>query len=64
MVAYERRRNVRGATAPALGALGVGVLAASALHHASFDWARAVTWLWFGAFAALTGLALLRLRRR
>lgn len=64
MVAYERRRNVRDATAPALGALGVGVLAASALHHATFDWARVVTWIWFGAFAALTGLSFVRLRRR
>jgi hypothetical protein len=64
MVGYERRRNVRNAATPSLAALGFGVLAASVLHHATFDWARAVTWIWFGAFGALTGLALLRLRAR
>jgi hypothetical protein len=64
MVGYERRRNVRNAATPSLAALGLGVLAASALHHAAFDWARAVTWMWFGAFTALTVLSLLRLRPR
>ena len=64
MLAHERRRTVRDAIAPALGALGVGVLAASALHQATFDWTRVVTWVWFGAFAALTALAFVRLRPR
>jgi hypothetical protein len=64
MISCERRRNVRNATTPSLAALGFGVLAASALHHATFDGSRAVTWIWFGAFTALTGLALFRLRTR
>jgi len=51
----ERRAYAREPMRLAWLALAAGFLGASAFHHALFDPARAASWIWFGALAAIAG---------
>lgn len=64
LVASERRRYARRAPMQALAGMAAGMLVTGTWHVAAFDAARALTWLWFGAFTALLVLACLRLVKR
>jgi hypothetical protein len=55
--ARERRRYVREPAVQAWLTLALGILAESLLHRPLFDLARAATWLWFAAFAAVLAWA-------
>jgi hypothetical protein len=64
LAAVERRRYVREPALHAWLALALGVLAASFVHRPLFDAARALTWVWFGAFGAVAAWAAARVAGR
>lgn len=63
LLAGERRRYVRAPMAWAFLALSLGVLSASALHHAAFDRTQTASWLWAAGFVVVAVLSLHTLQR-